>query len=119
MYSWFPIFANSFEPIPADRREGFNFDELMQAYKFCSEIIHEHGPYRPPFDMQSALDKIAQWNSRLLTVLALHRLQISPSEFLFCRCRGDGKVFAWMDGEKPQKVPQGALDAATAEVVAK
>jgi hypothetical protein len=110
-----PVFANSFEPIPAEKREGFDFDELMQAYGFCGKIVHENGPYRPPFDVKSALEKFVEWNSRLLTVLALHRIQISPSDFVFCRCRGDNKVFAWIDSKKPQKIPKGALDATTSE----
>jgi hypothetical protein len=112
-----PVFANSFEPIPADKREGFDFDELMQAYNYCSKIVHENGPYRPPFDVKSALEKFVEWNSRLQTVLILHRVQISPSEFVFCRCRGHNKVVAWIDSKKPQKVPRGALDAATSEAL--
>ena len=112
-----PIYANSFEPIPADRREGFDFDELLQAYNFSSKIVHENGPYRPPFDVKTALDKFVEWNSRLLTVLALHRIQISQTEFVFCRCRADMKVFAWIDNKAPKCVPPGALEAATRQAL--
>jgi hypothetical protein len=112
-----PVFANSFEPIPADKREGFDFEELLQAYGFSSKIVHENGPYRPPFDVKSALDKFVEWNSRLLTVLALHRIQISPSEFVFCRCRADMKVFAWIDSKTPKSVPIGALEGATRQAL--
>jgi hypothetical protein len=109
------VFANSFGPIPPDKRAGFDFDELMRAYDFCGEIVHENGPYRPPFDEMSALQKFVDWNSRLSTVLALHRIQISSSEFVFCRCGAGGKVFVWIDAEKPKMVPAGALEAATRE----
>ncbi|WBL77799.1 hypothetical protein I3J27_33115 [Bradyrhizobium xenonodulans] len=112
-----PMFANSFEPIPPDKREGFDFDELLEAYGFSSKIVHETGPYRRPFDVILALHKFVEWNSRLLTVLALHRIQISSSEFVFCRCRGDGKVFVWIDGNKPIVVPRGALETATQQAL--
>ncbi|WP_271592221.1 hypothetical protein [Bradyrhizobium sp. CCBAU 65884] len=108
-----PIFANSFEPIDPQKRKGFEFDELMEAYDYSSTIVHENGPYRPPFDELSALKRFVEWNSRLLTVSALHRVQISPSEFVFCRCRGDGKVFVWIDDKRPKMVPQDAFEGAT------
>ena len=95
----------------------FDFDELLQAYNFSSKIVHENGPYRPPFDVKTALDKFVEWNSRLLTVLALHRIQISQTEFVFCRCRADMKVFAWIDNKAPKCVPPGALEAATRQAL--
>jgi hypothetical protein len=104
-----PIFANSFEPIPAENRKGFDFDELMEAYSFCGQLVHENGPYRPPFDVKSAWEKFVEWNYRLQTLLVLHRIQIGASEFVFCRCRGEGKVFVWIDNIKPQKMPKGVL----------
>ncbi|MET4121457.1 hypothetical protein ABIB85_007929 [Bradyrhizobium sp. JR1.5] len=110
-----PIYANSFEPISPEKRPGFDFDELVEAYNFCSEIVHENGPYRPRFDVKSAWQKFIEWNSRLSTILALHRIQISDSEFVYCRCRAEGNVFVWIDGGEPQRMPAGAFDAATRE----
>lgn len=113
----FPIYANSVEPIPADRRKGFDFEELVQAYNFSSEIVHENGPYRPPVDVDYAWNQFVDWNSRLQTVLVLHRIQISSSEFVFCRRRAEKGVFAWIDSQKPQRVPPGVFDTATPEVL--
>lgn len=101
-----PIYGNTFEAIPPEKHASFSADELISAYQLCGDVLHTDIPFRRPFDDSAFISKMLDWNKRLEVLLTLHRIQIGPDEFVYCRSKPSvGKATVWLDAERHAKEP--------------